>query len=737
MQPLSQQTEIAGAASQDEPLPGQILTPLPLIGREAEWSKLQQVYSAIQQDGRLLVLEGEAGIGKTRLSNEFIASIRQAGAGVITATCYPGEANLALAPFLEGLSRAIDQPAREDWHQGIAPVWLSEAARMLPMLSRLRPDLPQTAYSESPGAQTRFFEGLRQVIRGICGTHPPGVIFLDDIQWADETSLELLSYLVRRLPGTPLLALLTWRGEDLEVGHRLKRMLADTQRSEYGEIIQLSRLEPESISKLVNAASATRGITPALGQRIYAESEGLPYFVVEYLASLPANMPLNDQAGWEMPHGVRDLLHSRLAQISETEWQLLQAAAVVGRSFDFEILRETSGRTDEETVATLERLVARGLVAEVQSGNGETLPEGSWGPRYDFSHDKLRELVYSETSQARKRLLHARSAEALVGRARRQRELPIPAGQVAHHFRQGGRVSQAADYYKLAGEQARALYANNEALTHFQNALALGHPEIAVIDEVIGELQTLTGNYNAAIQSFEAALAQKMDSPTASARLNHKLGEVYHRLGEWEQAERYFQACAETLASCQETAALSHLYADWSRTAYQQGDLERAYQMARRALELAEQANDHSALAQALNVLGLLARRHGDLSEAIHNLEDSLILAVELADPAARIAALNNLSLAYADQGNHKRAIECTLQALDLCTHLGDRHHEAALHNNLADLYHASGQESPAMAHLKKAVVIFREVGEGGSPGSTTSYTTDRANPEIWKLTEW
>ncbi len=340
--------------------------------------------------------------------------------------------------------------------------------------------------------------------------------------------------------------------------------------------------------------------------------------------------------------------------------------------------------------------------------------------------------MYSETGQARKRLLHGRLAEVLVGHARRLRLRPAPAGQIAYHFRQGGNVREAAEFYKLAGEQARSLYANAEALNHFQNALALGHPEIADIDEAIGDMHTLSGSYPAAIQSYEAALAQLADSPSGTARLDRKLGGVYHRLGDWEAAEGYFQASAEALAIGQDAGALSRLYADWSRTAYQHGDAERACQMAQRALELAEGADDNPALAQALNVLGVLARRHDNLPEATRYLERSLALALEMPAPEARIAALNNLSLAYADQGDQERSIEHALQALDLCAAIGDRHHEAALHNNLADLYHAAGREDEAMAHLIQAVVIFTEV--GSEEGQATAGST---RPEIWKLFEW
>ncbi len=361
--------EPAAAIDERKVHPAQLLASLPLTGRDAEWGQLQRAYATIEQDGRLVVLEGEAGIGKTRLSNEFITSISRLGGSIISTACYSGETNLPLAPFVEGLRRAINQPADQDWNAQVQPVWLAEAARLLPDLNRLRPDLPQTQYSGSPGAQTRFFEGLRQVIRAICTTQPPGVVFIDDLQWADETSLDLLSYLVRRLPGSPLLVLAAWRGEDLHPAHRLRTMLAASQRGDYGEIIQLGRLQTPAIEKLLQAASSANSLlSPAIHRRINEESEGLPYFIVEYLASASAGFEPQGPGVWQMPHGVRDLLHSRLEGIGETGQQLLQSAAVIGRSFDFETLRETSGRTEEETVITLESLVSRGLIAEALSG---------------------------------------------------------------------------------------------------------------------------------------------------------------------------------------------------------------------------------------------------------------------------------------------------------------------------------------------------------------------------------
>src|SRR5438105_14502097 len=159
-----------------------------------------------------------------------------------------------------------------------------------------------------------------------------------------------------------------------------------------------------------------------------------------------------------------------MAAVSDIGRQLVATAAVIGRFFDYSTLSEARGRSEEETVTALEELIAQGIVEEVHDGAGER------GLNYDFSHEKLRTLVYEETSLARRRLLHRRIAEMLVGRMRGHRDTGVLAGQIAHHYRMASNDAAAAQYSALAGEYARSLYANRDALARFHLALALGHP---------------------------------------------------------------------------------------------------------------------------------------------------------------------------------------------------------------------------------------------------------------------
>jgi DNA-binding SARP family transcriptional activator len=691
----------------------------PLVGRSAEWAVLVRAYGAISEGGHLIVLEGEAGIGKTRLAEEFLAHLQAQGVAVVKARCYEGESGLAFGPVVAGLRAAVAQPDADHWLRNLPAHWLSEAARLLPDLVARRTFLPPAPPLDSPGAQSHFFEGLRQVLLAACRSGRPGALFFDDLHWADAASLDLLTYLVRRFGEQPLCLIVTWRSEEVPSDHRLRHLLAEAQRAGAATAIALSRLSPAGIRELVRSvAAAGPALSAETAERLSSETEGLPFFLVEYLEALAKGELTGKDGAWSLPGGVRDLLRSRLATVGETGWQLLTAAAAIGRSFDFDTLREASGRSEEETVIGLEELLAHRLVAEMPAGAGRL------ALTYDFSHEKLRALVYEETSLARRRLLHRRIAEALATHARGRREEGALAGQIAHHYLRAGNDSAAAEQFKLAGEYARALYANSEALAHLRMALALGHPATGALHEAIGDLQTLLGEYGAALASYETAAA--LCPPGALATVEHKLATVYMRRGEWDRAESHLEAASAAPGELG-PAARARIDADWSLTAHRLGRTDSAVELAGRALELAEAAGDARALAQAHNMLGVLASSQGDLAGARYHLERSLSLAEDLNDPGARAAALNNLALAYGAGGATERALELAETALALCASQGDRHREAALHNNMADLLHATGRSEAAMAHLKQAVSIYAEIGvEAGT-----------VQPEIWKLAEW
>ena len=677
---------------------------LPLAGRSDELNALAQAHAAATPDGRFAAIEGEPGIGKSRVARELAAVVAGRGGIVLTARCHDDEANLPYGAVVELLDEAL-RTGGDAVAAAVAPARLADASLLLPELASLRPDLPAPAALAGPAARARLFEGVSAVLSAAVAGASPGVVFVDDIHAADDATLDAVAYLARRLRGRPLLLVTAWRSERVPPGHRLRAIAAELARSGSATIVGLPRLDEREVSELV------RSVEPeppsGLERRVYVETEGLPLFVAEYLAALAQQGYL---AEGTLPPELHDLLESRLTGVGPIARQLLEAAAVIGRSFELEGVRSASGRSDEETAEGLEELLARGLVREQSTAE----------PAYDFAHDKLRALVYEQISLARRRLVHRRVADALLRTATGSERASL----VAQHLRLAGDDAGAADQHRRAAEHAASVLAHRDALDHLDAALSLGYRDVAELHERAGDLQTLIGEYAVALSSYESAAADRAGADLA--RLEHKLAGVHQRRGEWERAERRSAIALEALGD-QDEGLRSRILADLSLTFHQTGQAQRARVLAAEARELAESAGDRRAQAQAHNLLGVLARGDGRQDAARRELECSLTLAEQLDDPSARTAALNNLALVERDAGELDRALALTHEALALCAGAGDRHREAALENNLADLHHAAGADDESMAHLRRAVAAFAEI--GGDEAARL--------PEIWKLVSW
>ena len=692
-------------------------SPAPLVGRDDQLAALTRFHESIEGGGRVALIEGEAGIGKSRLAEEFVERARRSGAVTATARCNSEETRLAFGALTE-LMRSALEGRDSAWLEDVPRHWLTECGRLLPELLTLGLDVPAPTPLDDPGAQARFIEGTANFLAAASDSSPAGVLLIDDIHWADESSMDALLYLASRLKGRPLLLLVTVRSEEPLGGPRARRLLG-ADRSGTSSHLVLDRLTRAEVAELV---TAVRSQAASLSDRLYEETEGLPFFLVEYLMALEGGAD-PDSPEWSPPTGVRELVSSRLEQVSEMSLQVLTTAAVIGRNFDLDTVREAAGRSEDETVMALDELTSGGLVKEVRvpSSDRAKSEPGLSSPIFDFSHEGIRKIVLDDTSAARRRLLHRRIAESL---ARSRRRAGADPGAVAQHYEAAGDAPAAASYYETAGDQARNLFAHAEALSHYRAALGLDHPEPFRIHEAIADVSVLTGDYSTALTSYETAAA--LSDQHDLVGIEHKIGSVHHRRGDMTAAQSHLEVAFDLLDEG-EHARRARVLADLSLTAHRSGDPRTAERLASEALELAEKTEELDALAQVHNILGILAKSRADLPGALDHLQRSADLAAELSDPTARIAALNNLALAQGETGDRAAAIAVLEEALKLCTAQRDRHREAALHNNLADLWHREGNREQSMEHLKRAVAIFAEI---GSRESTMQ-------PEIWKLVEW
>jgi predicted ATPase len=662
-----------------------------------------------EPDGRVVTLEGEAGIGKTRLAEVFAEIVAAEGGIVLAGRGYPGEGAIAYGPIV-GLVRAgLATPDGPRRLASLDDTARADLGRLVELPAGLRPSgAVAWVAPDGPGSRVRLLDAVAAALTALAAGSTPGLLWIDDLHQADDATREAVAYLARRLVSRPILLLLAWRREDLgpagEVtAGELARLPATTG-------IVLGRLSRDDVADLVRAVRPADAGDEGLIDAFVADSEGLPLHVAAALAS-------GESPGASTPRGVLALMRERLGTVGETAAQVLSAAAVIGRSFDLATVRAASGRSEDETVDALEESMRRGIVREVPGAPGPSIT-------YDFVHGRMRDVAYDATSLARRRLLHRRTAAALRAEASvTGRDHLSRFALIAAHERAAGRPAEAAAAFLEAADRAEAVFANREAIDHLDAALALGEVHDAAIQSRIGELRARLGDYPAAISALETAAARADADELPGIEI--ALGRVHRRRGD-------LVAAASHLASALAVPELSddlraRALVERSVVALRAGDLPTAGVAASSARDLAAQVSDPHLTGVAERIVGLVAQSRGDLVGARTALEASVAIAADDPDPTASIAAMTALALTLAGEGIVDEALDLGNAAADACRRIGDRHLEAAVENHLADLLHDAGQEDLAMDHLKRAVALFADIGDG----------TPELDPGIWTLAAW
>lgn len=466
---------------------------LPLVSRFAEWQAIQSFWkTAASGKPRLLLICGEAGIGKTRLAEELTGWTARQGIRTAVAHCYASEGALPYAPVVAWL-RAFRLPPLEK-------AWLMELSRLLPEL--LESSAPPPPPLTEAWQRLRLFEAMA---RATLGARQKTLLLIEDLQWCDQDTLEWLHYLLRYDPGAPLLVVGTARSEEIPANPACGRLLSGLQQEGNYLEIELKPLNETETGQLA-AHVAGKKLEQGIGALLYQETEGNPLFIVETVrtelfkqAHLPGVQPL--------PYKAHAVLENRIRQLTQATRELVLLAATIGRAFQLEVLRQASCISETELIKNLDELLHRRIVREVAQNT------------FDFSHDKLRQAAFVGVSGARRQLLHRQVAEALASLAHNDPE--SKSGEIASHYEQAGNAGEAVYYYQIAAESARKIFANDLAIQYYQRAVLLaetqlqGSPAAAIPSDQLsrlygqlGELLALVGKYPQALVSFERALAQ-------------------------------------------------------------------------------------------------------------------------------------------------------------------------------------------------------------------------------------
>ncbi len=534
-----------------------------LIGREEELKALAaRLDRAGYGEGGIVLIAGEPGIGKTRLLHEFADCARRAGWLVLSGSAYDTEGMPPYLPFVAAI-REHARVASDEELMGIAGDAPSIAALIPDFRTRFR-DLPSAPPQPPEAERFRHFEAVSEFfLRVAHSSETRGLLLcLDDLHWADPSTLALLLHLSRKLRGTRLLVAATYRPDNIEPARPLFSLLADLAREGLDARIPLSRLSAAETAAFVESVA---GITPAdaVVAAIQRDTEGNPFYIEELVRQLRSEeRDLTDadvaSAGWRVPGGIRDVIGKRLSRLTTDARRVLSAAAVVGGPAGVHLLQSVSALPDEATVNALEEVAGADFLRED-------------GPAYIFGHQLMREVVYEGLSLARRQQLHARVAETMESREDGSNTSDFAA--LGHHLRQGGQPARAIGYLLRAGDAALALTAWEEAIRDWTAALECmeqsGQPPLrrARLLEGLGDLHFLSSfQAHPCVECYEraAALYESAGERVAAAKAHSRAGRslAYPTSGfDYAAAADHLRAAEQVLRDQPDRVALAETYA--------------------------------------------------------------------------------------------------------------------------------------------------------------------------------
>ena len=737
------------------PLNKPVVCPV-VIGRTTELAAIHALIESTKSgQEQVVLLSGEAGIGKSRLVMEA-KTYAMHSMCILEGNCFESDQSYPYAPVLDLLRTFFNTHTLKDFLQSSGSI-ASEFIKLFPELDIGLLDISVLSEGDPQQEKRRLFATLAQFFI-YQATKQPVLLIIEDLHWADDSSLEFLLYLSRRCANQPILMIFTYR--DDEIHANLRHWLAQLGREHLIHELALTRFSSNDVEAMLNAIFHKRYSRHLdLLDSLYTLTEGNPFFVEEILKSLIAGGELVFTDGrWvgrpaselHIPRNIQDAVQQRIIRLSEAAREILTIASVAGRRFDFALLQQLTHHDEQPLLALMKELIAAQLVVEESAD------------QFTFRHALTRQAIYTDLLARERRALHKAIAETIERNY--ATTLDAYLAVLAYHFYKAEVWDKAFQYGQLAGEKAQALYSPRNAIEQYSQALhaaqhltisppstlyrkrgqayeTLGDFEHAQSDfkhaldiarnvhDSVAEWQSIIDlgflwserNYEQAGTYYHQAieLARTLDDPKLEAHSLNRMGNWHMNIEQPLEALRYHREALTVFQELHDQHGIAETFDLLGMTSYLGGDLVQGTAYYEQAMALFRKLDDRNGLTSSLATLALSGPTYqtstmvsaASLEKVIQDTEQALKIAHEIDQRPAEAYALFQLALCLGSQGEYGRALATAQQSLGIAEEIEHHQWQTAAQTVLGGIYKGLLAYPQACEHFEQALSLAHEIG--------------------------
>lgn len=655
------------------------------VNRDEELKELRKnMENVINEKGIAVFLRGEAGVGKTRLAWEFERYVFSKGMLFLKSECLQYGSIKPYSPFIDALTNYFQTIASGENIKKIIEETPLSILKMVPIMSAFSQAFGITKKEEISASfrdeKERIFENIYSLILRISGRKPI-VIFLDNLQWADESSLFLLHYLMRGIGDSHIMLCCAYSLETLNLT-RMGKHSETIQLMEKDKMfipIDLKRLNRDSVSRMIKSMTGRDDVPLHLIDFVYEKTDGNPLFVDEIVRSMIGSRVayvendewvVKDFSLLKTPETIKGVFNKTIDKLDENSRKILEAASAIGYRFQEDILGDIVHIDEEKLVESLDELVNMRIIFRDETKDGI----------YTFTHPMMQEIIYHRMTQNEIGGLHKKIAENMEKIYKDNIDTVLY--DVVRHFVNTDEYEKTLCYSMMAGKKAKDALAFDESMKYYKIALDSlekldstlenkGKNADAILN--LGDIYRVTGEWDPALQQYEnaAKISREIKNEEQEAKSYIKIGEIKSERNEWDEAIKNFE----------------------------------------KGLKISEKNNDARGMGEAYKNIGYVHWRKAEFDKSLDYFNKIMEYGKKINDPGMIAYANLRIGTVYSEKGEKEKGIEYLQKSIDISGRHGDFHTMTAAYNNIGEIYRAEGKYDEAIWYYKKQIEMAEKTG--------------------------